>query len=47
MAPLVSHLHEQGLIEAVAYHQTECFEAGVTFARAEGILPAPRGQPRG
>ena len=41
MAPLVSHLHEQGLIEAVAYHQTECFEAGVTFARAEGILPAP------
>ncbi len=41
MAPLVSHLHEEGHIEAVAYHQTECFEAGVTFARAEGILPAP------
>ncbi|MGO8971768.1 MAG: TrpB-like pyridoxal phosphate-dependent enzyme [Myxococcaceae bacterium] len=41
MAPLVSHLKELGLIEAVAYHQTPCFEAGVTFARAEGIVPAP------
>jgi len=41
MAPLVSHLKELGLIEAVAYHQTTCFEAGVTFARTEGILPAP------
>ncbi len=41
MAPLVSHIKELGLIDAVAYHQTECFEAGVTFARAEGILPAP------
>ena len=41
MAPLVSHLHELGLIEARAYGQTECFAAGVQFARAEGILPAP------
>ncbi len=41
MAPLVSHLKELGLIEAVAYHQTECFAAGVQFARNEGILPAP------
>jgi tryptophan synthase beta chain len=41
MAPLVSHLKELGLIEAVAYHQTACFEAGVMFARAEGIIPAP------
>ncbi len=41
MAPLVSHLKELGLIEAVAYHQNACFEAGVTFARAEGIVPAP------
>jgi tryptophan synthase beta chain len=41
MAPLVSHLKELGLIEAVAYHQTECFDAGVQFARAEGIVPAP------
>ena len=41
MAPMVSHLKELGLIEATAYHQRPCFEAGVTFARAEGIVPAP------
>ncbi len=41
MAPLVSHIKQLGLIDAVAYHQTTCFEAGVLFARAEGILPAP------
>ncbi len=41
MAPLVSHLKELGLIEATAYHQTECFAAGVLFARHEGIVPAP------
>lgn len=41
MAPLVSHAKELGLLEAVAYHQNACFEAGVTFARAEGIVPAP------
>ncbi len=41
MAPLVSHIKELGLIEARAYHQIACFEAGVQFARAEGILPAP------
>lgn len=41
MAPLVSHVKELGLIEAVSYHQTQCFEAGVMFARAEGIVPAP------
>ena len=41
MAPLVSHLKELGLIEAEAYHQTSCFEAGVLFARTEGIVPAP------
>jgi tryptophan synthase beta chain len=41
MAPLVSHIKQLGLIEAVAYHQTTCFEAGVLFARSEGILPAP------
>ncbi len=41
MAPLISHCKELGLLEAVAYHQKECFEAGVLFARAEGILPAP------
>ncbi|MFZ5557687.1 MAG: TrpB-like pyridoxal phosphate-dependent enzyme [Pseudomonadota bacterium] len=41
MAPLVSHVKELGLIEARAYAQLGCFEAGVAFARAEGILPAP------
>ena len=41
MAPLVSHLKELNLIEAVAYTQVECFAAGVQFARTEGIVPAP------
>ncbi len=41
MAPLVSHLKELRLIEATAYHQSTVFDAGVQFARAEGILPAP------
>jgi tryptophan synthase beta chain len=41
MAPLVSHVKELGLIEARAYHQKACFEAGVFFARSEGIVPAP------
>jgi tryptophan synthase beta chain len=41
MAPLVSHIKELGLIEAKAYPQLACFEAGVQFAKAEGILPAP------
>ncbi len=41
MSPLVSHLRELGLIDAVAKPQTECFHAGVAFARAEGIIPAP------
>jgi len=41
MAPLVSPLREQGLIEAVAVPQTATFEAGVRFTRTEGIVPAP------
>ena len=41
MAPMVSHVKELGLIEAKAYHQIACFEAGIQFAKAEGILPAP------
>ena len=41
MSPLVSHIYELGLVEAEAIHQTECFDAGVKFARTEGILPAP------
>ena len=38
---LVSQLLKDKLVEAVAIHQTECFEAGVKFANTEGILPAP------
>jgi tryptophan synthase beta chain len=41
MSPLLSHIYELGLIEAVAKPQSECFEAGLKFARTEGILPAP------
>jgi tryptophan synthase beta chain len=41
MSPLVSLLKEHGYIEARSIHQRSSFEAGVTFARAEGILPAP------
>lgn len=41
MSPLVSHIYELGLVEAIAIHQTECFDAGVKFARSEGIIPAP------
>jgi tryptophan synthase beta chain len=41
MSPLVSLLKENGYIEARSVHQRSSFEAGVQFARAEGILPAP------
>jgi tryptophan synthase beta chain len=41
MSPLISHLYETGELEAVAKKQSECFAAGVLFARTEGILPAP------
>jgi tryptophan synthase beta chain len=41
MSPIVSLLKEEGHIEARSVHQRACFEAGVTFARSEGILPAP------
>ncbi|HKK14624.1 MAG TPA: TrpB-like pyridoxal phosphate-dependent enzyme [Gammaproteobacteria bacterium] len=40
-SPLVSQLHQEGLVDAVAVPQVATFEAGVTFARAEGIIPAP------
>ena len=41
MSPLISHLKEEGLLEAVAKNQRDCFTAGVQFARTEGIVPAP------
>ncbi|WP_022719647.1 TrpB-like pyridoxal phosphate-dependent enzyme [Rhodopseudomonas sp. B29] len=41
MSGMVSHAYELGLIEARAYQQVGCFDAGVQFARLEGIVPAP------
>ena len=41
MSPLVSLLHDTGILEAQAFHQISVFDASVQFARAEGILPAP------
>jgi tryptophan synthase beta chain len=41
MAPLVSHLHELGIIQSQALQQTETFERAVQFARVEGIIPGP------
>ena len=41
MAPMVSHLVDIGAVEAKAFGQKECFDAGVKFANAEGIVPAP------
>jgi tryptophan synthase beta chain len=41
MSPLISHVYELGLLRAESRHQSECFGAGVRFARTEGIVPAP------
>jgi tryptophan synthase beta chain len=41
MAPQLSHLAALGLIDSRSYNQLECFAAGLQFARAEGIIPAP------
>jgi tryptophan synthase beta chain len=41
MAPIICHLHKLGYVEATAIHQLATFEAGVTFARTEGIISAP------
>ncbi len=41
MSPLLSHIYELGLIQAIAIPQSECFAAGIQFARTEGIVPAP------
>ncbi|NCD18540.1 MAG: TrpB-like pyridoxal phosphate-dependent enzyme [Actinobacteria bacterium] len=40
MAPLVSHAYHEGLMHAISVKQREAFEAGVTFARSEAIIPA-------
>jgi tryptophan synthase beta chain len=41
MSPLVSEAYSLGLMSARSYDQTETFEAGVMFAKAEGVIPAP------
>jgi tryptophan synthase beta chain len=41
MAPLVSHVYNEGLVEAISIPQRECFAAALDFAKAEGIIPAP------
>ncbi len=41
MAPIISHLHKLGIVEARAVPQVATFQAGVTFARTEGIVSAP------
>ena len=41
MSPLISHIYELGLMEAISVPQSECFAAGLQFARTEGIVPAP------
>jgi tryptophan synthase beta chain len=41
MSPLVCHAVNQGLATPQSIHQLECYEAGVIFARTEGIIPAP------
>lgn len=40
-APLICQLYKDGLVEAEAYAQLAVFEAAMTFARSEGIIPAP------
>ena len=41
MSPMVSHAVNLGLMKAVAIEQDDAFAAGIEFARAEGIIPAP------
>lgn len=41
MAPLISHVVHEGLMEATALHQSECFAAALEFARTQGLVPAP------
>jgi tryptophan synthase beta chain len=40
-SPIISALYNQGLIEAIAYHQNPVFASALTFAKTEGIVPAP------
>ena len=40
-APIICNMVNEGLVDATAYYQTECFEAAKLFLRTEGFLPAP------
>jgi len=46
-SPLVSQLHHEGLVEAIAVPQRATFQAGLMFSRTEGIIPAPERQSGG
>jgi tryptophan synthase beta chain len=41
VAPLLAALHQQGHVDAIAYHQIPVFEGAMLFTQAEGIIPAP------
>jgi tryptophan synthase beta chain len=41
MAPIISALVREKIVDPISVHQMESFEAGVLFARTEGIIPAP------
>ena len=41
MAPIMSLLHDEGIVEAQSYHQNSIFEAAVLFAKSEGHIAAP------
>ncbi|KAI3794034.1 hypothetical protein L1987_36659 [Smallanthus sonchifolius] len=41
MSPLISHIYELGMMEAIAIPQIECFQGAIQFARSEGLIPAP------
>ncbi|MBN1932501.1 MAG: TrpB-like pyridoxal phosphate-dependent enzyme [Desulfobacterales bacterium] len=41
MAPIISHLAKENIIESRSYHQLETFDAGVKWSRTEGFIPAP------
>ncbi len=41
MSPIVSAMVRENIIDPIKVHQLECFEAGVLFAKTEGIIPAP------
>jgi tryptophan synthase beta chain len=41
MAPMVSAAVKEGYVNPIAIHQSECFQSGILFSKAEGIIPAP------